>query len=81
MRKKTFRELIEGDVFRVANRKYVVASDPVTERGVTRFETELLNSQKVGETSSFSTDDAQYWGRVQSLRVGLRLHSPPEIDL
>jgi len=57
MTQKMYRELVEGDVFVIAGREFVVASEPVTERGITRWNTATVSGKLLGPASSISTDE------------------------
>lgn len=57
-----YRELVKGDIIMILGRKRVVADDPATERGVTKFLTAMLDGRVLGETQSFSTDYVGRWG-------------------
>lgn len=57
-----YRELVKGDIIMILGLKRVVADDPITERGITKFLTAMLDGKVLGETHSFSTDYVGRWG-------------------
>lgn len=62
------RDLRKGDVWDFYGRRFVVGSEPVTERGITRWRSLSVSGKDLGEASSLALEPVKVIRRGVAVR-------------
>lgn len=69
MKTITYDQLVKDDVYVERGKKFIVATDPVTDRGVTTFDYALPSGRVVGPVAVFAALEVKRWGTRKGLEA------------
>lgn len=72
MKTVMYGQLVKDDVYVEYGKKYIVATDPVTAKGVTTFDYAVPSGRVVGPVMAFSALDVKRWGTRAALEASMR---------